>query len=56
MKVLIILLLNLAVSLNGELYEAIEDLKKLAINEESLINHYEWLELEMEINLEYLRK
>lgn len=56
MKVLIILLLNLVLCLNGELYTAIEDLKKLAMNEENLIKHWEWLEVEMEINLDYLRK
>lgn len=56
MKVLIILLLNLVVCLNGELYSAIEDLKKLALNEEILIEHWEWLEEEMKTNLDYLRK
>ncbi|CAO1333226.1 unnamed protein product [Diamesa hyperborea] len=56
MKVLLILLFNLIACLNGELYEAIEELTKLAINEENLIKHWEWLEVEMETNLEYLRK
>ena len=56
MKFSIVLLLNFVLFLNGELYSAIEDLKKLALNEEQLIEHWEWLELEMEINLDYLRK
>lgn len=56
MKVLIIFLFNIVVCLNGELYSAIEDLKKLAFNEEILIKHWEWLEEELKTNLDYLRK
>ncbi|CAO1333269.1 unnamed protein product [Diamesa hyperborea] len=39
----------------GEFYSAVDDLKELVINEESLIEEWEWLIMELETNLEFTK-
>lgn len=39
----------------GEFYSAVEDLKELVINEEKLIEQWEWLIMELESKLEFTK-